>query len=152
MKIKKLLPILSVTIALAFYGCKKSNPAPKVSNLVTFTLQGQKYTVNTTFLVTVQSTNNLNISCVNQGGPGANILIYNYQQGTNFSLYEQSYVNLETSNTSGNSYSCDKGQLTISSLTQTHISGTFSGTAVKVGDNTYTEIPVSGAFDADIPQ
>jgi hypothetical protein len=148
MRTGKTLSILLFTATLAFYGCKKSNPAPKVSNFMTFTLQGNKYTVNVKFLVTVSSPD-LTISGDNPGGPGLTILINNYQQRTSFSLDTQAYVDPEI-NSVGNSYFCDKGRLVISSLTQTHVTGTFTGTASQIGKNTGT--PISGTFDADIPQ
>ncbi|WP_426670915.1 hypothetical protein ACPPVU_06710 [Mucilaginibacter sp. McL0603] len=152
MKAKKLLPILLIVITLAFYGCKKSNPAPaKVGNLMTFTLQDKKYTVATPYLVTPQGAN-IVISGASQGGPGLNILIINYQQHANFALYDQAFADFETINSAGYQYTCNKGQLLISSLTQTHISGTFTGTARKNDDTTFQEIPVNGTFDADIPQ
>jgi hypothetical protein len=98
---------------------------------------------------TIQETS-LNINGGSQDGPAMSILIHNYKLTTSFFLNDLAYVNIET--TAGNSYFCVGGQLVISSLTQTHISGTFSGTVVKSGDSTNQAIPMSGTFDADIPQ
>lgn len=149
MKTKKLLPVLFVSLMLAFYGCKKSSTAPKVTYPMTFTLEGQKYNLPTPVLVTVDGAN-ITLSAGSQGGPVMNIVINNYKSATNFELYGQTYVNFVT--TPGNSYFGGTGNLTISSLTQTYISGTFSGLAVKDGDPNVTSYTLAGTFDADIPQ
>jgi hypothetical protein len=93
---------------------------------------------------------NITLSAGSQGGSVMAIIINNYKSATSFELYGQTYVNFVT--TPGNSYFGGAGNLAISSLTQTHISGTFSGLAVKDGDPNAQSYMLTGTFDADIPQ
>jgi hypothetical protein len=149
MKTKKYLPFILLMTALALGSCKKSSQAPKLNNAITYTFQGTKYTV-TNPLVTRQSAS-LAISGQVNGGAGAGILISNYQTATSETLYGQAYVNIDLTNTTAdNYYFCSSGTLTVSSVSQTHISGTFNGTAMHTA--TSTGIPISGTFDVDIPQ
>jgi hypothetical protein len=151
MKITKLIPLLLFMLALTFYSCKKSDSKPKVSNLITYTYQDQKYTLPTPYLVAVENGTSLSIGGAVQGGPGLALLIENYQQGSSFEVGKQAYVNF---NIPGGAvgFFCDGGTLVFNSLTQTHVSGTFSATSFKAGESDGPGTPVTGTFDVDIPQ
>ena len=148
MKTKKYLPSILLMTALALGSCKKSSQAPKLNNAITYTFQGTKYTVTNPSAGRLSTS--LSISGQVIGGAGANILIGNYQTATSETLYGQAYVNIDLTATAADNYFCSSGTLIVSSVSQTHISGTFSGTAMHSGSN--TGIPISGTFDVGIPQ
>ena len=144
MKSAKLIPILLVTLALGFYGCKKSNPAPQ--NLLTYTLNGNKYSLPSP-QVTING-GDLHMYG-RQGDLVENIILSNYQKGSHDVLADGQII-LDVDNTEAGMCNFTQGTVVVSSLTQTHISGTFSGTVVTYINN--SPVPVTGTFDADIPQ
>ena len=154
MKTTKLLSILSVALMFAFYGCKKSStkPTPIVTNQMTFTLRGQNYTVPTPYTVTNDGSN-ITLNGGSQSGMYMTMYISDYKSGDpNFPVDGSlNYITFQTSSAAGNKYFFS-GVLKISSLTQTHISGTFSGLAVVWGDPLATSYTLTGTYEADIPQ
>jgi len=152
MKTAKLVPGLLLMLAVVFYGCKKSSPAPKAPNLLTFDFQGKKDTIAAPYLVKVQVAD-LSISGSSLVGPAMDILIGNYKKGVNTAIGTDSFINFRTTDAGGTIYACRNGTLYIITQTQTHIRGSFAGTASKAGDNSDDDkIPVTGTFDVDIPQ
>jgi hypothetical protein len=140
----KYLPILLIAILLTFYGCKKSgSPAPQ--NLITYTLNGNKYSLSNPQVTIDYGTLKI---YGRQGEVTENIMLSNYQKGSH-GVTKEGAIFVDVDNTEAGTYSCNQGTIVVSSLSQTQISGTFSGTVVSEINN--SPITVSGTFDVDIP-
>ncbi len=151
MKFAKLIPIL--LFALALYSCKKSSPEPKVPNSMTFNFQGKQDSIAAPYLVKIQGTD-LVISGSSLIGPALDIHISNYKNGNNSVIGTDTFINFRTPDAGGTIYACYDGALYISTVTQTHITGSFAGTAFNTNGEDFAleKIPVKGTFDVDIPQ
>ncbi len=139
---------------LAIYGCKKNDPPPKVSNMVIFDLQGKKDTVTGTYQVKYEEQDevtNLYLSGGSEEGAAFDLQINKYRQEGGFVIGNQAFMHFRTAEPQSTLYSFYQGDLFITSLTLTHISGTFSGTVIANGDYAGLAKKVNGTFSADLP-
>ncbi len=144
MKTAKLIPILLFTLALTFYGCKKSDSKPQ--NVMTYTLNGNKYSLSDPEVT--MSTGTLQIYG-RKGELTENIMLSNYQEGSH-NVPTIGAILVDVDNTETGIYSCNQGTIVVNSLSQTHISGTFSGTVFSEINS--SPIPITGTFDVDLPK
>ena len=156
MKTTKKILILSLSVVLALYSCKKNDPAPKVSNLVVFDLQGKKDTVAAPYQVNYQmqdEVSNLFISGGSEEGAAFDLQIDKYRQEGGFVIGTHAFMHFRTAEPQATLYTFYEGDLFITSLPSTHITGTFSGKVIANGDYTDTgpAKTIDGTFSIDIP-
>jgi hypothetical protein len=113
---------------------------------MTYTLNGNKYSLSDPE-VTI-STGTLQMYG-RKGELTENIMMSNYQEGSH-TVPVTGAILVDVDNTEAGIYSCNQGAIVVNSLSQTHISGTFSGTVFS--EINRSPVPITGTFDVDIPK
>jgi hypothetical protein len=141
-------------VILTFNSCKKSSsPAPEkqLTNVITFTANGKNYSISN---LTVDAQQGIFSLSGNQNNDfGAFIGVGGDQKG-NYSFDDgTATIQISLSSSQIDIYNSNTGQLTITSATATHVSGTFSGMfkSVIISTPAVPLLSITGTFDADLP-